>query len=133
MRSYVPQLGRFLQTDPRPGGSANSYTYVFGDPINSNDLTGEYTFGFGASLTESLNAHGNELAQAYEAELRAEAKRKTREAAEEAAMWAAFETEGPEEEWEEEGEGGTQYVASHHDASAEQVTNDTEEGLLFQP
>jgi hypothetical protein len=43
-------------------------------------------------------------------------------------MWAAFETEGPEEEWEEEGEGGTEYVAS-----AEEETSQTEEGLLFQP
>jgi RHS repeat-associated protein len=42
-RSYVPQLGRFLQSDPRPGGSANSYVYTYGDPVNSNDLTGEYT------------------------------------------------------------------------------------------
>jgi tripartite motif-containing protein 71 len=133
VRSYVPQLGRFLQTDPRSGGSANSYSYVFGDPINTNDLTGEYTFGFGASLTESLNAHGAELAQAYEAELRAEAERKAREAAQEAAMLASFETEGPEEEWEEEGEEGGEYAAWHHPAGTEHETGNTEEGLLFQP
>ncbi|HEY5342931.1 MAG TPA: RHS repeat-associated core domain-containing protein [Solirubrobacteraceae bacterium] len=27
-RSYVPQLGCFLQPDPISGGSANAYTYV---------------------------------------------------------------------------------------------------------
>ena len=40
-RTYAPQLGRFLQTDPIPGGSANAYAYTYGDPVNSNDLTGE--------------------------------------------------------------------------------------------
>ncbi|WP_433655188.1 PA14 domain-containing protein [Nocardia sp. CA-128927] len=39
-RTYLPILGRFLQTDPVPGGSANNYDYVNGDPINSLDLTG---------------------------------------------------------------------------------------------
>ncbi len=43
-RSYVPQLGRFLQTDPIPGGSANAYAYTNADPINTTDPTGdEYT------------------------------------------------------------------------------------------
>ena len=32
-----PQLGRFLQPDPIPGGSANAYSYTFGDPVNTND------------------------------------------------------------------------------------------------
>jgi RHS repeat-associated protein len=132
-RSYVPELGRFLQTDPQPGGSANAYTYVFGDPINTNDLTGEYTFGFGKSLRESLNARGAELAQAYETELRAETERLAAEAAAEAAMYAAFEAEGPEEEWEEENEGGE--VAYHHDGesgkSGKQEAH-VEEGLLYQ-
>ena len=35
-RSYVPQLGRFLQPDPIPGGSANAYSYTFGDPVNTH-------------------------------------------------------------------------------------------------
>lgn len=39
-RTYLPILGRFLQTDPVSGGSANNYDYVNGDPINSIDLTG---------------------------------------------------------------------------------------------
>lgn len=42
-RTYIPQLGRFLQTDPQPGGSANAYAYTNGDPINSSDPTGKWT------------------------------------------------------------------------------------------
>ena len=44
-RSYVPQLGRFLQPDPVPGGSANAYSYTFDDPINTFDPSGEYVEG----------------------------------------------------------------------------------------
>ncbi|MFD6102362.1 PA14 domain-containing protein, partial [Nocardia salmonicida] len=39
-RTYLPVLGRFLQTDPVEGGSANAYDYVNADPINNLDLTG---------------------------------------------------------------------------------------------
>jgi hypothetical protein len=39
----VPQIGRFLQTDPVSGGSANAYAYGFGDPVDETDLSGEYT------------------------------------------------------------------------------------------
>jgi RHS repeat-associated protein len=44
-RSYIPQLGRFLQTDPVPGGSANAYAYTRGDPVNSSDPSGAYSYG----------------------------------------------------------------------------------------
>ncbi|MBA2609567.1 MAG: hypothetical protein H0U92_11545, partial [Actinobacteria bacterium] len=40
VRLYDPRLGRFLQTDPIQGGSANDYDYVSGDPINGFDLGG---------------------------------------------------------------------------------------------
>ena len=40
VRLYSPVLGRFLQTDPVPGGSANAYDYVYQDPINNYDLDG---------------------------------------------------------------------------------------------
>jgi len=39
-RSYVPQLGRFLTTDPVLGGSANAYDYANQDPINQFDIGG---------------------------------------------------------------------------------------------
>ncbi|WP_067470080.1 PA14 domain-containing protein [Nocardia amamiensis] len=44
-RTYLPVLGRFLQTDPVSGGSANDYDYVNADPINSHDLTGKQPEG----------------------------------------------------------------------------------------
>jgi RHS repeat-associated protein len=41
-RVYVPEIGRFLQTDPVTGGSANAYDYVNQDPINDEDLAGTW-------------------------------------------------------------------------------------------
>jgi RHS repeat-associated protein len=84
-RSYIPQLGRFLQTDPIPGGSANAYTYVFGDPINSNDPSGEYSSGPSSWALELATQITGEEVAAYEAALRAEAERKAAEAAAAAA------------------------------------------------
>ena len=40
-RLYNPAEGRFLSVDPIEGGCANPYVYVSGDPLNSNDLTGQ--------------------------------------------------------------------------------------------
>ena len=45
-RLYEPTLGRFLQTDPVPGGSANAYDYAGQDPINTYDLDGRCWTGF---------------------------------------------------------------------------------------
>jgi RHS repeat-associated protein len=39
-RVYLPTIGRFLQTDPLPGGSCNAYDYVCQDPLNQSDLDG---------------------------------------------------------------------------------------------
>jgi RHS repeat-associated protein len=44
-RAYNPATGRFLQTDPVVGGSANSYDYVSGDPVNASDLSGRSSCG----------------------------------------------------------------------------------------
>jgi RHS repeat-associated protein len=41
VRVYNPATGRFLQTDPVLGGSANNYDYVSGDPVNNTDLGGD--------------------------------------------------------------------------------------------
>jgi hypothetical protein len=44
VRLYDPTLGRFVQVDPIPGGSANNYDYTNQDPVNGFDLSGEFSF-----------------------------------------------------------------------------------------
>jgi RHS repeat-associated protein len=41
VRSYVPEIGRFISRDPIDGGSANTYDYANADPVNGLDLSGE--------------------------------------------------------------------------------------------
>ncbi|WP_219495494.1 DNRLRE domain-containing protein [Nonomuraea coxensis] len=43
-RLYNPADGRFLQTDPVPGASANAYDYCNADPVNCRDLDGRVPF-----------------------------------------------------------------------------------------
>nr|WP_237535383.1 RHS repeat-associated core domain-containing protein [Streptomyces sp. SID3343] len=43
VRMYDPAAGRFLSTDPVPGGSATAYDYADQDPINQIDLTGKWS------------------------------------------------------------------------------------------
>jgi len=52
-RVYLPQTGRFLQTDPVRGGSANAYDYANADPLNQTDLEGRAAAGchFGPKST----------------------------------------------------------------------------------
>jgi RHS repeat-associated protein len=107
-RSYIPQLGRFLQPDPIPGGSANAYSYTFGDPVNSSDPSGEYTFVAGyVNEFDQEWAEGAEGREAVRvAERRAAEEAAARAAAEYAAQqaaWAAEAAAGPQywEEWEE--------------------------------
>ena len=52
-RSYVPQIGRFLQPDPIAGGSANAYSYTFGDPIDTTDPSGSSTMPSAWSIETS--------------------------------------------------------------------------------
>jgi tripartite motif-containing protein 71 len=42
-RGYIPQLGRFEQSDPQPGGSGDAYSYTGGDPVNTSDPSGAFT------------------------------------------------------------------------------------------
>ncbi|MFI0929965.1 DNRLRE domain-containing protein [Streptomyces sp. NPDC021012] len=42
VRLYNPATGRFLQTDPVRGGSANAYEYGFADPVNKYDTDGRW-------------------------------------------------------------------------------------------
>jgi RHS repeat-associated protein len=89
-RSYVPQIGRFLQTDPVPGGSANAYSYTSGDPVNESDPSGESSTGLSGWLTEVNNGIAQQVVvreAQREAAARAEA-----EAAAAAAVAAAAAT-----------------------------------------
>ncbi len=123
-RSYIPQLGRFLQTDPIEGGSANAYAYTFGDPVNSSDPTGEYTWGFSKGLVDSLNGQGAEIVVREASREQLAREEAEREAAAAAAAEATLASEfaansptegGVEEEGEveeESGGGGGSPVAS---------------------
>ncbi len=150
-RSYVPELGRFLQPDPIPGGSANAYSYTFGDPVNTSDPSGEST------IQELVAGHagqvGHEAQEAEEAELRAKraaeeaAARTAAEASALEASWAAYWAAGPqyaggeeewgeeewyEEEWYEE-EGGYEYASYHHGGENGKEEARVEPAVLFQP
>jgi RHS repeat-associated protein len=141
VRSYIPQLGRYLQTDPRPGGSENQYAYVYGDPVNTTDLTGEWTFETAAWVNEANAGFGarEEQAQlAREQAAREEAERLAAQAAARAQAEAALNTETAgyqnyeeEEYWEEEEE--YEYVSDHHNAGATHEEAHAEPTLLVQP
>jgi RHS repeat-associated protein len=95
-RSYVPQVGRFLQTDPVEGGSANAYAYASGDPVNESDASGESSSGISNWLHEQNDQIGQEIVireAAREAAARA--------AAEAAAAEAAGSASSAEDEYEE--------------------------------
>jgi RHS repeat-associated protein len=101
VRSYVPQIGRFLQPDPLPGGSANAYSYTFGDPVNSSDPSGAYTIGESSLAGQEAIGHVAQEGAAQQAAEDAAARREAEErlAAELAAYEAAL--GGGDEEWEE--------------------------------
>ena len=44
VRLYSPVIGRFLQVDPVPGGSASAYDYCSADPVNCTDLGGTFSW-----------------------------------------------------------------------------------------
>ncbi len=91
-RSYVPQLGRFLQPDPRPGGSANAYSYTFGDPVNTSDPSGEYSgVAISSWVFEFFNQEAHLATVAAEAAIRRAAEdAAAREAAERQRAAAAM-------------------------------------------
>jgi RHS repeat-associated protein len=51
-RAYNANTGRFSQTDPIPGGSANAYDYTFQNPLTDYDLTGAWSC-YGGSISSS--------------------------------------------------------------------------------
>ncbi|HEX4436006.1 MAG TPA: RHS repeat-associated core domain-containing protein [Solirubrobacteraceae bacterium] len=100
-RSYVPTLGRFLQPDPIPGGSANEYAYTYGDPVNTWDPSGEFTVAtpswVGEFLTERAEALTEEAIQraAEEQAAREEAEENVRDAYEDTDWSFVAGSEGP--------------------------------------
>jgi RHS repeat-associated protein len=88
-RSYVPQIGRFLQNDPIPGGSANPYAYTNGNPINETDLTGDYVENnYSARIFAEEDNEAIEQEAAREAAAREIAEREAAIAAAEAELQA---------------------------------------------
>jgi RHS repeat-associated protein len=67
-RTYVPELGRFLEPDPVPGGSANAYDYAFQDPVNQSDPAGTYTVATPDWVYGWLDATAKQAVADYEAE-----------------------------------------------------------------
>ncbi len=92
-RSYVPELGRFLQPDPVRGGSANAYAYTFGDPVNASDPSGEYTITIDEFDEKYTTERAEASAAARAAEIRAAEEAAARAAAEQRAAQAAREGE----------------------------------------
>jgi RHS repeat-associated protein len=145
-RSYVPQLGRFLQPDPISGGSANAYSYTFGDPVNTSDSSGAATGSpSSANVLDAFQMTNAAVAQRMSEEAaagRAAEEAAARLVAEDAAAEAAYRAEwaagpqygGEEEEWwgEEEAEWGEEEVA-FHPGEGKQASPLVEEGLLFRP
>jgi RHS repeat-associated protein len=147
-RSYVPQLGRFLQPDPIPGGSANAYAYTFGDPINASDPSG--TSSLPPIWAIELGQQYADEAVAAAAARKAAEEAAAREVAEAAAALAAAEAAaagGPsyagmaewgeeewgEEEWGEEEEGEYEYISNHQAGENGKEEAHVEPAVLIQP
>jgi RHS repeat-associated protein len=59
VRLYSPALGRFLEVDPVPGGSANDYDYAYQEPVSGIDLDGRtYVTPYGCDLQPYGNYSG---------------------------------------------------------------------------
>jgi RHS repeat-associated protein len=109
-RSYIPQLGRFLQTDPVPGGSGNPYGYTNGDPVNSSDPSGDEISGTGyGTLSDVSTGPGVPLPEGHDvvpgAILAPPVNKQIEEAFAANPPWAAasvFSTAPAEEEYAEE-------------------------------
>jgi RHS repeat-associated protein len=137
VRSYVPQLGRFLQPDPVPGGSANAYAYTFGDPVNSSDPTGEFavatpSWAIAFNDEQAVLATEAVMRRIEEEEAAREAAEEAQKQAEEAAQYAGPQYEEEGEEYEEEEE-GYEEVSYHHRSRPESEEWHVESGVLVQP
>lgn len=140
MRSYVPEIGRFLQPDPMAGGSANAYGYTFGDPVNSSDpngassiaaLVAEHAAGVAAAAQAKEEAEIAARQAAEEAAARGTAESGAREAGG-LASWAAGSEYLEEEEWEDEEEEGEEEYAAYHGHGGDEAAQ-PQDGLFYQP
>jgi RHS repeat-associated protein len=140
-RSYVPQLGRFLQPDPQPGGSANAYAYTHGDPLNESDPSGQWsldeTSGGLAAVGEGEGIHlENGVGIAAGAMMPAPVNLQIEEAFKADPPWDQITAGGEEyEEWEEyEEEGGYEYASDHQGGErGSKPEARLESGVLYQP
>ncbi len=110
-RNYIPQIGRFLQPDPIPGGSTNAYAYTNGNPVNETDLTGDYVENnYSASIFSAEDNEAIEQEAAREAAARAVAEREAQIAAAVAALQAKEAAEqaaiNAQDRWDEEAAAG---------------------------
>ncbi len=113
-RAYIPEIGRFEQTDPIPGGSPNPYAYTNGDPVDETDLTGEYVEN---NYLAAVNGEENGRAIAREAAREQAAREEAERLAEEAAAAAA-----------EVGGGEPPYELADYTASASSVESELVRG-----
>ncbi len=141
-RSYVPQLGRFLQPDPQPGGSADAYAYTHGDPLNESDPSGEWSLNETSGGLSSVGiGEGEQLAGGVGIAAGAVMPLPVN-----AAIMAAFEADPPwdqvtagneeyeeyEEYEEEEGE-EYEYASYRPEAESGKEERHVESGVLYQP
>lgn len=142
-RSYVPQLGRFLQPDPRPGGSANAYSYTFGDPVNSSDPSGESSLGPAWAVSAEEQRAGETAAPwlAEQAAIHAAEESEAQFLAGLTAQNARYEAEqaagpqywGEEEWWEEYEEEEYEYASYHQGEKSVNQEGHIELAVLVQP
>jgi RHS repeat-associated protein len=137
-RSYVPQLGRFLQPDPQAGGSGNAYSYTHGDPLNESDPSGEWSEE-GSSGGLSAVGHGEGVHLEGGVGVGAGAVSPPPPNLQAEAAFAAAPpwdqvTAGAEEyeEWEEE-ESGYEWASYSHDAESGEEEAHAEPAILVQP
>ena len=137
-RSYVPQLGRFLQPDPQPGGSANAYAYTHGDPLNESDPSGQWslnqTSGGLSAVGEGEGIHlENGVGIAAGALMPAPVNLQAEAAFRADPPWdqIAAGSEEYEEWWEEEGE--YEEAAYHQRPESGDDEAHLESGVLYQP
>ncbi len=128
-RSYVPEIGRFLQPDPKPGGSANAYAYTYGNPLNESDPSGEESeyriYSPGLTYVEGVGESEGAMS-AIVPPTAAEDEAGAYGVDPEFDQFAAGDEEY--DEYEEEGE-----EVAYHPGLGRQAEAGGEQGLLYQP